>query len=135
MIRETVCRLMKKLLIVIILAIGYCCISGPLFQVSLANSATKTSNPKILKPVAHTSKNYSVASKMIITCFADSPKINIVSSTSSICKGTPITFTATIINGGSAPIYQWRVNGLNVGTNNPTYTRILYLRALLLHVF
>lgn len=39
-----------------------------------------------------------------------------------MCPGTPATFTATAVNGGSAPFYQWKVNGVNQGTNNPVYT-------------
>ena len=40
----------------------------------------------------------------------------------SICPGTSVLFTATPANGGSAPAYQWRLNGTAVGTNQPTYT-------------
>jgi hypothetical protein len=39
-----------------------------------------------------------------------------------ICNGTSVTFTANATNGGSSPSYQWRRNGVNIGTNLPTFT-------------
>ncbi|MFM7106060.1 MAG: hypothetical protein ACKOW8_11110, partial [Flavobacteriales bacterium] len=47
--------------------------------------------------------------------------IAITSGSLPLCPGSNITFTATPINGGSNPSYQWKVNEINVGTNSPTY--------------
>ncbi|MEI8279131.1 MAG: T9SS type A sorting domain-containing protein [Bacteroidota bacterium] len=46
----------------------------------------------------------------------------VIVTANSPCSGIPVTFTANITNGGSAPIYQWNKNGVNVGTNSNTYT-------------
>lgn len=39
------------------------------------------------------------------------------------CSGGPITLTATATNGGTNPIFQWKKNGINVGTGT-TYTDV-----------
>jgi hypothetical protein len=48
--------------------------------------------------------------------------VNITATSTQICSGANATFTATPINGGTAPSYQWQVNGLNVGTNSNTFS-------------
>ena len=50
--------------------------------------------------------------------------ISIISSVNPVCEGISVTFTATPVNGGSTPIYQWKVNGINTGTNNPIYSYV-----------
>lgn len=42
--------------------------------------------------------------------------------TNPMCPGASATFSATPTNGGTAPTYQWQVNGANVGTNSTTFT-------------
>jgi uncharacterized protein (TIGR02145 family) len=52
----------------------------------------------------------------------DSVKVSISASLNNICSGTSVTFTATPTYGGSSPSYQWKVNGVNAGTNSSVFT-------------
>jgi len=44
--------------------------------------------------------------------------VTIVASDDTVCAGDTVVFTATPVNGGSVPIFQWKVNGINQGTNS-----------------
>jgi len=54
----------------------------------------------------------------------DSVKVSITPSTNNVCAGTPVTFTATPTNPGTTPDYQWKVNGINSGSNSSTFTYV-----------
>ncbi|MFN5621918.1 MAG: family 16 glycosylhydrolase, partial [Flavobacteriales bacterium] len=51
-------------------------------------------------------------------------QIALTSGTNPSCEGTALIFTATASNVSSAPVYQWQVNGVNVGTNSATLTSL-----------
>jgi hypothetical protein len=44
--------------------------------------------------------------------------ISITEDLNNACEGTTVSFSASAINAGSLPIYQWRLNGVNTGTNS-----------------
>ena len=65
------------------------------------------------------------SNQILMTVAPEFPvSVSIISSSNPSCIGTPVTFTANPINGGSSPLYQWKINGGNVGINSPAFTYI-----------
>ena len=78
------------------------------YSVAVTNSSACTT----------TSSVTSVQVNSIVT-----PTLSITANTgNTICSGSTVTFTATPTNGGNSPIYQWKLNGNNVGTNSSTFS-------------
>ncbi|CAN5389930.1 hypothetical protein BH11BAC3_BH11BAC3_02500 [soil metagenome] len=48
--------------------------------------------------------------------------VSIAASNTSICKNENTVFTATAVNAGAQPVYQWKLNISNVGNNAATYS-------------
>jgi hypothetical protein len=56
---------------------------------------------------------------------AVTPSVGITTGTSdTVCLGSLITFTANPVNGGFSPVYQWQVNGVNVGLGGGSYAYV-----------
>lgn len=50
------------------------------------------------------------------------PSVSIVASSVAICSDASITFTATASNAGTNPSYQWKLNGVNTGSNSNIFS-------------
>ncbi|MES2649898.1 MAG: gliding motility-associated C-terminal domain-containing protein [Bacteroidota bacterium] len=53
------------------------------------------------------------------------PAVNIVSTSINSCKGIPVRFDATTSNAGNKPDFQWKINGVNAGTNSSVFISTL----------
>ncbi|MFT3912007.1 MAG: gliding motility-associated C-terminal domain-containing protein [Ferruginibacter sp.] len=67
----------------------------------------------------HSSSNDITLVKLNFPGIPELPSVSITADTTVICPGETIHFIATPVDEGTAPIYQWQVNGLNVADNNP----------------
>jgi hypothetical protein len=47
--------------------------------------------------------------------------ILIASTANPVCAGIPVIVSAYGTNGGTSPVYQWKVNGANVGSNSASF--------------
>jgi uncharacterized protein (TIGR02145 family) len=51
-------------------------------------------------------------------------EINIVATDDSVCAGTPVTFTASSLNTGANPLFQWFINGVDTNYSDSVLTYI-----------
>lgn len=84
--------------------------------------ATPSATTTYILKVSNSPNCYKFDTVVVTVVPTVSPTISFTASTSGVCTGSTIVFTATGTNMGNSPIFQWKVNGVNVGTNSPTYT-------------
>ena len=79
-------------------------------------SVVMTSSIACANPLNVPSNNITIAVTPSVA-----PTVYIGASATTICSGTMVSFTATPVDGGANPTYQWKLNGTNVGTNSASY--------------
>jgi gliding motility-associated-like protein len=74
--------------------------------------------------ITYCGNSYPVLSNSVTVQFGSPglPVISISANDTNICAGENVLFTATAQDAGSNPIYQWMVNGVNMGTNSNTFS-------------
>ena len=77
-----------------------------------------TSNAICANPSTATSATITITVDSIVT---PAVSIAVTGGTNPTCANVPIVFTATSVNGGTNPVYQWKKNGVNIA-NGATYT-------------
>ncbi|MEI6767218.1 MAG: T9SS type A sorting domain-containing protein, partial [Bacteroidota bacterium] len=82
-------------------------------------SCILVSNATCPSPSTATSNTVTMTLNPIVT-----PAVTITASSNPSCIGSSVSYTAVPLNGGSNPVYQWKVNGSNQGTNSSTYSYI-----------
>jgi uncharacterized protein (TIGR02145 family) len=86
-------------------------VNGDLVSCTLTSSETCTIN----NPAPSTQYPVTVTPLLSVS-------VTITPSQNPFCLGSPVTFTAFPIAGGTTPHYSWFVNGLSVGSDLNTYT-------------
>lgn len=70
-----------------------------------------------------TAPNFDIDSVILEVIDSIVPTVNVVQTPGNpICTGTPVRFTAVYTGGGASPTFQWRLNGVPVGTNSDTFS-------------
>jgi hypothetical protein len=85
---------------------------GDQVEVQMTSSASCVSSPTTMSNML--TLQYSATTVL--------PTVTISTSQSNLCVGvSQVVFNATFTNGGNSPTFQWRKNGVNVGTNAAQY--------------
>lgn len=71
---------------------------------------------------------WAVSNKITMIVSTVTPSVTINASSTSICNGQSVTFTATPTNGGTNPVYEWIVNtgAVNMANSNIFQTSTLH---------
>jgi uncharacterized protein (TIGR02145 family) len=112
--------------------------NAPTYQWQVNGINTGTNNPEFTYTPANNDQVICILNSSETLCIANNPatsnqvtmtvsanlpvSVTISPDANPVCAGSPATFTATPVNGGTLPSFQWKVNGINVGSDSTAYT-------------
>jgi uncharacterized protein (TIGR02145 family) len=110
---------------------------NPFYQWKVNGSNTGGNSQTFMYPPTNGDIVNCIMTSSITTCVSNNPStsnsiimlvnplvnvsINISSSSNPFCIGSTVSFIAIVANQGTTPVYQWKVNGINAGSNSPTF--------------
>jgi hypothetical protein len=98
-------------------------VAGTGSAISFGNQTSVGTYSVVANSTASIACSASMTGSVLVTVNAVvNTSVSINTTATTICDGSSVTFTATPQFGGTSPVYQWKVNGSNVGTNSSTYT-------------
>lgn len=99
--------------------------NGPTYETTTLVNGDKISLDIVSNAICKTTAN--AASNVITMNIGTNlvPTVSITTASTTVCAGNSVLFTASVANGGLAPTYQWKINGVNAGavTTSNTFTR------------
>jgi hypothetical protein len=86
--------------------------TGDVISVAMGSSLTCVTTPSA------NSNNVTMTVNTSLT-----PSVTVSTASTTVCPSVPVVFNSSITNGGSAPQYQWMLNGSNItGATTSSYT-------------
>ena len=66
--------------------------------------------------------NMAASAAIVVTPLVTPLVTMATATTSEICAGSTVTYTTAVVNGGTAPAYEWYVNGVTTGVTASAYS-------------
>jgi len=80
--------------------------------------------PGIYTAIVTANGGCSMSTNAVIINPIVTPSVNISASNTTVTACTTLSFTASPTNGGPTPSYEWQINGVDSGANNPNFNDV-----------
>ncbi|MES2734300.1 MAG: LamG-like jellyroll fold domain-containing protein, partial [Bacteroidota bacterium] len=100
--------------------------SSPVFLYTFANTSQAYTATVSVEASSNTRCGLPTGQSTLAVTPSPVPSVTVIADNYKPCQGAVVLFTATPTNGGSSPLYQWQMDGVNQGTEsgNATFSHI-----------